>query len=145
MIRKFTEADKSIFIKMCMDFYSGDGVDHTIPSSFAERTFEKLIKGSQFCEAYGYEKDGALLGYVLLAFTYSNEAGGDVVWIEELYTLPEARGCGVASELLDYIIDNYKSAVRFRLEVTDANKDAERLYMKKGFTALNYRQMEILK
>lgn len=145
MIRKFTEKDKSEFLTMCMAFYGGDGVDHTIPLSYAEKTFEKLLTGSPFCEAYCFEKDGKLTGYALLAFTYSNEAGGDVVWIEEVYTIPQARGTGVASKLLDYILNTYESAARFRLEITDSNKDAIRLYLKKGFVSLEYCQMEILR
>ena len=91
MIRKFIETDKQIFIDMCMDFYSGEGVDHSIPIEYASTTFDKLLKSSPFCEAYLYEDNGIVYGYVLLSFTYSNESGGDVVWIEELYTAPTAR------------------------------------------------------
>lgn len=146
MIRKFLESDKSDFLSMCMDFYSGEGVDHTIPVSYAEKTFEKIIhEYSPFCDAYMCERNGQSAGYILLAFTYSNEAGGEVVWIEELYTLPEERGTGVASELIDYVLDKYSNAARFRLEVTDENEGAVRLYRKKGFVPLKYNQMEILK
>ncbi len=145
MIRKFTENDRSVFTAMCMDFYSSNGVDHPIPLSYAEKTFDMILAGSQFCAAYLCERNGKTVGYALLAFTYSNEAGGEVVWIEELYTLPEARGNGVASELLDCIISAYRSVARFRLEVTDTNMDAERLYRRKGFVPLNYKQLEILK
>ena len=67
------------------------------------------------------------------------------MWIEELYTVPDARGTGVASELIDYVLDNYSKAARFRLEVTDENEGAVRLYKKKGFVPLKYNQMEILK
>ena len=38
MIRKFIETDKQIFIDMCMDFYSGEGVDHSIPVSYTHLT-----------------------------------------------------------------------------------------------------------
>lgn len=48
MIRKFIETDKQIFIDMCMDFYSGEGVDHSIPIEYASTTFDKLLKSSPF-------------------------------------------------------------------------------------------------
>lgn len=48
MIRKFIETDKQIFIDMCMDFYSGEGVDHSIPIEYASTTFDKLLKSSAF-------------------------------------------------------------------------------------------------
>lgn len=146
MIRNFTVSDKAAFLDMCMDFYSGEGVDHTIPAAYAEKTFGILVQdNSPFCDAYVCEQNGKIAGYVLLAITYSNEAGGEVVWIEELYTVPEARGTGVASELIDYVLDKYSTAARFRLEVTDENEGAVRLYRKKGFVPLKYNQMEILK
>lgn len=146
MIRNFSESDKSDFLNMCMDFYSGAGVDHSIPTMYAEKTFDKIIYDkSPFCDAYICERNGKITGYMLLAITYSNEAGGEVVWIEELYTVPEARGMGVASELIDYVFDKYKNAARFRLEVTDENECAVKLYKKKGFINLRYKQMEILK
>lgn len=145
MIRKFIDSDKQNFIDMCMDFYSGEGVDHSIPKEYPSATFDKLLNAYPFCEAYLYENNGIAYGYVLLAFTYSNESGGDVVWIEELYTVPEARGKGVASSLLKHVLNSYKHASRFRLEVTEDNKDAVRLYKKYGFKPLNYKQMEIIK
>ena len=145
MIRKFIETDKQIFIDMCMDFYSGEGVDHSIAIEYASTTFDKLLKSSPFCEAYLYEDNGIVYGYVLLSFTYSNESGGDVVWIEELYTAPTARGRGIASSLLKYVLDCYKHYSRFRLEVTENNQGAIRLYERNGFKQLNYLQMEILK
>lgn len=146
MIRKFNESDKADFLSMCMDFYSGEGVDHTIPVDYAEKTFEKIVReDSPFCDAYICERNEKIAGYALLAITYSNEAGGEVVWLEEIYTVPEARGTGVASELIDFVLDNYSSAARFRLEVTDENEGAVRLYKKKGFVTLKYNQMEILK
>lgn len=146
MIRRLCENDRKIFLEMCMDFYGGEGVDHTIPVDYAEKTFDMLLKNtSPYCDAFLCEINGKIAGYVLLAFTYSNEAGGDVVWIEELYTVPQSRGQGVGSLLIDYVLEKYSHVARFRLEVTVKNESAVKLYRKKGFTDLGYNQMEILK
>ena len=40
-----------------------------------------------------------------LALTYSNEAGGMVVWLDEIYVKPEFRSQGIGSELIDFVIE----------------------------------------
>lgn len=145
MIREVHLDDKTDFINMCVDFYNTDGVDHVIPISNVEKTFNLLMKVSDFAKAYVYEKNNQIAGYILLAFTYSNEAGGIVVWLEEIYVKSDFRSQGIGSELIDFVIDKYKdNAARFRLEITESNMGAKKLYLSKGFTDLSYRQMEIL-
>lgn len=130
---------------MCIDFYNTDGVDHSIPISNMEKTFNLLIDGSDFAKAYVYEKNNKTAGYILLALTYSNEAGGTVVWFDEIYVKPEFRFQGIGSELIDFVVEKYKSnTARFRLEITESNIGAKKLYLSKGFKDLSYRQMEIL-
>lgn len=130
---------------MCLDFYNTDGVDHSIPVSNIEKTFDILIKGSEYTKSFIYEKNNKAAAYILLALTYSNEAGGLVVWIEEIYVRPEFQSQGIGSELIDYVLEKYKNtASRFRLEITDSNIGARKLYESKGFKNLPYKQMEIL-
>ncbi|WP_337402169.1 GNAT family N-acetyltransferase [Porcipelethomonas sp.] len=144
MIREIKSDDKIDFIKMCMDFYNTDGVDHSIPVSNMEKTFNLLMEGLDFAKAYVCEKNNKTVGYILLALTYSNEAGGMVVWLDEIYVKPEFRSQGIGSELIDFVIDKYKdNAARFRLEITESNMGAKKLYLSKGFTDLSYRQMNL--
>lgn len=145
MIREIKSDDKKDFIKMCSDFYNTDGVDHVISVTNMEKTFDTLMSGSDFAKAFIYEKNNNIAGYILLAFTYSNEAGGLVVWLDEIYVKSDFRCQGIASELIDFVIDRYKNnAARFRLEITESNMSAKRLYLSKGFVDLPYRQMEIM-
>ena len=145
MIREIKSDDTIDFIKMCMDFYNTDGVDHSIPVSNMEKTFNLLMEGLDFAKAYVCEKNNKTVGYILLALTYSNEAGGMVVWLDEIYVKPEFRSQGIGSELIDFVIEKYKNKIsRFRLEITESNIGAKKLYLSKGFKDLSYRQMEIL-
>ena len=144
MIREIKSDDKIDFIKMCMDFYNTDGVDHSIPVSNMEKTFNLLMEGLDFAKAYVCEKNNKTVGYILLALTYSNEAGGMVVWLDEIYVKPEFRSQGIGSELIDFVIEKYKNKIsRFRLEITESNIGAKKLYLSKGFTDLSYRQMNL--
>ena len=88
------------------------------------------------------ESFGKPVGYALTAKTYSQEAGRFVVWIEELFILPEHRHKGLATEFFQFVKETIEPTVaRVRLEVTENNKEAIALYEKQGFTFLNYKQM----
>ena len=80
-------------------------------------------------------------GFALLALTYSNEAGGIVVWLEEIYVKPEHRCKGITGEFFKFIEKEYADAARIRLETEPDNERAVRLYERNGFTKLGYSQM----
>ena len=93
---------------------------------------------------YIFESGGKVAGYALLAKTYSQEAGGLVMWIEEIYVMPEFRGNGIGKAFFSYILQNKPYGVkRFRLEVEKENAGAVRLYKSFGFKFLDYDQMII--
>ena len=124
------------------EFYHSPAVLHPVPESYFLRTCQELAAGSPFAEAYMLEYDNMPAGYALLAKTYSNEAGGLVIWIEEVYIRPKYRGCGLGGSFFQYIKDTYSgSAARLRLEVEDDNIGAIRLYDRLGYKKLAYTQM----
>ena len=140
MIRKIGENDREIFLKMSRDFYASDVVFRNIPEKFHEDAFEELMKSDLYADCYIFEYDGQVAGYALLAKTYSREAGGVVIWIEELYVLPLFRGKGIARAFFDYLFENIPAA-RYRLEIEPENERAVKLYIEEGFYKLPYHQM----
>ena len=77
--------------------------------------------------------------YALLCSFWSNELGGEVCIIDELYVVPSARGCGIATRLVTGLLRRelpwFERAVNVELEVTPANARARALYEKLGFRA----------
>lgn len=143
MIRRIRLKDKEVYINFARIFYSSDAVDHDIPDSYIVRTFEEFFKTEQYIEGYIFEYDNKEVGYALLSKTFSQEAGGIVFWIEELYILEEYRSKGLGKEFFDFmekkvIQDNI---ARVRLEISPSNKKAKKLYKNKGFKELDYKQM----
>ena len=97
-----------------------------------------------FCSLCIFVLDGEVAGYSLLAKTYSQEAGGKVVWIEEIYVLPSFRGRGIGKAFFDFLLQNRPEDVkRLRLEVERENERAVKLYKSFGFDFLDYDQMII--
>ena len=74
-----------------------------------------------------------------MAKTFSQESGGMVTWIEELFLLKEYRGGGRGTEMVRFI-ETHFPASRFRLEAEPDNEKAIRLYKRLGYTELPYVQ-----
>lgn len=140
MIRRLTIEDRDLFMELSTEFFKSDAVSHGIPESYHERAFDHMMADDRYSHCYIAKKNGCPAGYALLSLTYSREAGGMAVWIEELYIRPEFRGHGLGSEFLDFILETYSDARRFRLEMTHDNP-AEHLYKRKGFEPFPYEQM----
>ena len=98
-------------------FYHSEAVEKPIPRSYMEHTFDTAASGSPFIRLYLMEEDGGIVGYSLVGFTYSNEAGGQVLWIQELYLEEGYRGKGIGGSFLDRMAELFQEqVVQLRLE-----------------------------
>lgn len=141
-LRFFNADDHDLFMQMAKAFYNTPGVLHTISPDHFEDTFQKLLNRNTYLGGYMIRFEQKNAGYCLLSFTHSNEGGGLTVWIEELYVLPEFRGHKLADKALREIFKLYdEMAARYRLEVTEDNKIAKKIYHRLGFKMLDYQQM----
>ena len=141
-LREITAADHDLVLPMVAEFYHSDAVDHVVPTEILTRSFEAaadpkepLLRGVLF-----YQNDEPV-GYVYLTFCYSAEVGGRCVFIEEIFLKEAFRGQGLGKEIMHWMEQEYPTARRFRLEVTQVNKQAIRLYEKNGYQYLRYDQM----
>ena len=142
MIRPITPSDRQDYITMCREFYSGDAVLHPVPEEYFARTFDALMENTPFAAAYIIEQDGVTAGYALLAKSFSQEAGGIVIWIEELYIRPEFQGHGLGTAFFRFLeAQNDGTVKRYRLEYEPDNVRGAALYRRLGFTPLGYGQM----
>lgn len=135
------EDDQELLLSMLSEFYQSDAVAHTVDAGNFETTFNAAMDHSPFIRILVIERDQIPVGYALLSFTYSNEMGGIVVLIEELYIRKNHQGKGYAREFFAFLEQEYSGAKRFRLEVREDNTNATDLYRKLGYTTLGYLQM----
>lgn len=140
MIRKLTAADRDIYLEMAHEFYHSPAVLHAIPDEYLRRGFDEMMRSDQYMQCMLLEHEGAVAGYALLSRTYSQEAGGICVWIEEIYVRPDYRQKGLGRAFFE-ALERLLPAARYRLEIEPDNGRAERLYRSLGFEPLPYRQM----
>ncbi len=139
MYRKIGPDDREIYIQLSEEFYSSDAVLHAIPDKNFEKTFELLMNGTPYADCYIFEHEGETAGYALLAKTWSTEAGGNVIWLDEIYIRGKFRGKGIGTEFFAYL-DSIADTARLRLEAEPDNEAAIRLYKRMGFRELPYVQ-----
>lgn len=140
-IRKVTAADRTLFLELMNEFYHSEAVLHPVPVEFMERSFAELARSEEYLLAYFLEEEEVVKGYALLSRSFSPEAGGIVIWLEELYLRPAFRGCGLGSAFLEFMKQNVPAA-RYRLEVEPDNHRAKALYGRHGFSLFPYQQMK---
>lgn len=141
MIRPLEAGDKQEYLVLADEFYHSEAVAHTIPPAYYERTFQELMQSDTYAQCFLLEKEEKTAGYVLLAKTFSQEAGGLVWWIEELYLRPQFRRQGLGTEVFRFLEETRPETVkRFRLEVEADNVRAKALYARLGFEPLSYEQ-----
>jgi len=74
-------------------------------------------------------------GHLILASFWSNEFGGPMLFVDELYVSPSVRGQGVGRQVLQWAVAWARSHgfVRVELEVNRENARAHALYTRCGF------------
>ena len=140
-IRRCEERDRELYLRLAREFYHSPAVMHPVPDSYFERTFDEMMRSDVYADGFLLEdEDGTCMGYALTAKSFSQECGGQCVWVEELYVLPAYQGKGMGSRVFELLNAYYPDCCRFRLEVEPENEGAARLYRRLGYDALGYDQ-----
>jgi GNAT superfamily N-acetyltransferase len=134
--------DDDKIVSMCLALNADDPGHAPVRPEQVLRTLAKLRDEPHRGRAVVCEVDGDTTGYALLISFWSNELGGEVCVIDELFVVPEYRSRGVATELLASLIHNKGSlspakSVALGLEVSPANVRARALYERVGFRGSN--------
>ena len=139
MIRKFVPEDGEDYIRFSTEFYNSSAVDKPVPREHFEQGFDEMMRSDVYVQGYMLVCDGNNVGYCVTMKTYSVEAGGITIWIDELFVLEEYRSKGLGRELFKYIEENGdKKLRRIRLEVELENGRAISLYKKMGLEPAPY-------
>ena len=139
MWRLATAADDEIFVTMCDDLSREDPAPGPVPPAHMRRTLDALRAEPLRGHILALEQDGAIAGYALLISFWSNEFGGEICNIDEIYIRPENRGRGAARDLIRGVQDGSglwpRRPVAIELEVRPDNARAIAFYKSLGFVS----------
>lgn len=143
IIRSMKEEDSLEVLEMMKVFYASPALISDPSEDVMRRDIADCLGDNPYIECFVFEdNEGVIMGYSMVAHSYSTECGGNCVWVEDIYIKPDYRGKSIAGEFFDYLDNLYgREAVRFRLEVEEENERAVKAYKKAGFEKLGYVQM----
>lgn len=142
MLRKIIESDREIFLSMMDEFYRTDAVTGQIPKENYTTTFEYILKDDPYVDGYMIEYNNETVGYCIFSITYSNEVGGYVVWLEELFIEEKHQGKGLGKNVMLEIDKLFEPEMNaFRLEISPQNKKLINFYGRFGYETRTYLQM----
>lgn len=135
--RPFTPSDHNQLHSMIMGLYTEDAGGLPMTPEKIDRTIDYLTKNPQIGAIFMLKIDQISVGYSILIYYWSNEHGGIVVVLDELYVLPHYRRQGIATKYINSLErSRHNDAVAFELEVWPDNDQAKRLYQRLGFVPL---------
>lgn len=140
-IRPMTREDAPVILQMMRTFYASAAVLSNGSEEIFAADIENCVNDSPYLQGYVAEENGQILGYTMIARSFSTEFGKNCIWIEDLYVREHYRGMGLGSRLLDFIARMYPDCL-LRLEVEAENERAIRVYEKAGFSVLPYMEMK---
>lgn len=136
MWRPALPEDQDRVVELYLALYREDPGSVLPDPSRARRTLELFRGAPARGQCLVLEEAGGVEGYALLVPYWSNELGGLICTIDELYVGPSARGRGRATELLRLLASGalgWDAPVALELEVSRGNARGRALYVRSGF------------
>ena len=140
-IRLMELKDKKEIIDMMREFYLSPALITNGSEEIFEANVDNCISNSQYVEGYVFCDGDIILGYGIIAKSFSTEFGKHCIWIEDLYVKEKYRKLGIGRSFFKFIEEKYKGCL-FRLEVEKGNVKAIATYKKVGFDELPYLEMK---
>ena len=125
---------------MMKTFYSSPAVHTDGSDEIFSRDIHACVSGNPFLEGFVFTEGGCLVGYSMIAKSFSTEFGRRCIWIEDIYLQPQARGQGTAGQFFAFLEARYPGTI-LRLEAEEENEFALRAYRKAGFDVMPYLEM----
>jgi GNAT superfamily N-acetyltransferase len=130
----YTEIHHQQLKEMIHALYEADCEPEKMSADKIDRTIAFLTTNPGAGEIILFEEEGRVVGYSILINYWSNEYGGIVLYIDELYLCKECRGKGAGTEFIRYLLrTQYNQCKALSLEVVPSNAKAMKLYMRLGF------------
>ena len=122
-------------LRMMQSLYAEDAALSSVDVARFPLTLVRLLTEPERGRIVLFKQDEAVCGYGLLIPYWSNEFGGTLLFIDELFVDEACRGQGIARSFLAFLAESRPfAAVALALEVSPRNMRARSLYEGAGFS-----------
>ena len=135
------ESDRADVMEMMRVFYNSPAVLTNGSEEIFKADVDNCINDSPYLEGYVFEAGDEVIGYGMIAKSFSTEFGCPCIWIEDIYLKEDYRGLGVGSRFFSLIEEKYPMHI-LRLEAEEENERAIAVYKKNGFDVMPYLEMK---
>ncbi len=129
-IRPLVASDRAAWLPLWhgyLTFYKA-----TLPAEVDDITFGRLTGGQEPMGGFIAERDGQALGMTNWVIHRSTWSERNICYLQDLFTVPEARGTGVGRQLIEAVnqMAREKNCFRVYWQTHETNLQAQELYNK---------------
>lgn len=144
-LRACTLADLADLERMALALYQSDVVGEPMSADKIRRTFAALQAHPDRGRILMLQMDARNVAFAIVIWFWSNEYGGLIGVIDELYVEPQWRGHGIGSAVFEAVLAQWPELVALDLEVSPENQAALDWYLRRGFRTTRNRMLRRLR
>lgn len=127
-------ATEQVVAAMMAALYREDPPQKPVDPASFRRTIAHFLDHRETGQITLFWMGDEIVGYAIVIPYWSNELGGNLAFVDELYVVPEVRRRGIASAFLMGIREQRPfEAIAAMLEISPENARAQQLYAAMGF------------
>ncbi len=128
----YEENDYADLLDMIESLYREDPEGEPMDEEKIRRTVAEFRDHPEKLSIYMFRIGKVNIGYAILVYFWSNEYGGNIVTIDELYVKGSYRNQGVGTKFLSFA-EAMENKAALQLEATPSNQKALDYYIRLGF------------
>lgn len=129
--RAFRQEDLGEVRQMIFQLYEQDPEGEPITGEKIDNTIRELSEHPEKGRLVVFSLATEIVGYAIVIYYWSNELGGDVLHIDELFVKKAWRSRGISTRFIGEISND--AAAALQLEVSPSNAPALSCYKRLGF------------
>lgn len=141
LVRPMTAGDEADFLALAREHQTSGVRENAASDEQLKRTFSLIMAGSPYVQGYILMRGGRTAGYALICPTYSNEAGGMLPILDEIYVKEADRGRGLASNFIRFFENIHRDAAVNRIQVIEGDDRHLAYVEREGYEYLEYIEM----
>jgi ribosomal protein S18 acetylase RimI-like enzyme len=132
--RPFQPSDLTELKQMVFALYQEDSYEQLMTTQKIQQTVDELTDHPERGKILIFTLNVNIVGYAILIYDWSNEYGGVLMTVDELYVKGAWRNRGIARQFFDYLSSSASEKIKgIQLEVTSKNQRALAYYKKLNF------------